>query len=351
MKHGRDRTLAAACAVVVAALVGVSVGVGTPGARAEGETSSTTASSTPTPVYTCPIRGENPPDPLPAPNGEPPVAIGPVHTPALTGEGVFTERLTLGGSPVLWTASIRPLPTKRSVVASVAVFDQTKLTAALYNGRRLPGGGPWKNYNRVRGAALPALVAAFNGGFQFRHIAGGYVTEGRVRKRLVRKQATLAIKHDGSLHVGVLGCDILDDGSWKSIRQNLPPMVWRGASALHLAPRTTYWGDNYGGVQSSKRSAICTRTDGRLMYVYAAMVTTREFVRVLVRVGCQTGMALDMNGTWPLFTYFPVGLGTMERRGRTLDPRQRPAYRYLVGSLNDFIALFDPSLLPDGAVA
>ena len=259
--------------------------------------------------------------------------------------------MSLGGVPVLWTTSLRPLLSKRSTVATMAVFDQTKLKAALYNGRVFPGGGPWRNVNKVRGAALPALVAAFNGGFKLEHISGGYVTEGKVRKRLVRKQATLAIKHDGSMQIGVLGCDLINDGSWKSLRQNLPPMVWRGASALHLAPRGTYWGANFYGVESSKRSAICTRTDGRLMYVYAAMVTTREFVRVLVRVGCQTGMALDMNGTWPLFTYFPVGLGTMERRGRAIDPRQWPSQRYIVGSLNDFIALFDPSLLPDGAVA
>lgn len=328
------------------------VGVGTRGAGADtGDTDTSTSTTAPAPSYTCPIGGETPPDPLPAPGTEPPQPIAPVNLPPNAGEGEWTERFALNGVPVLWTTSLRPLPYLRRTVASIAVFDQTKLHAALYNGLRLPGGGPWKNYRRVRGTALPALVAAFNGGFQFRHIRGGYMTEGKTPKRLVAKQATLGIKRDGSLHIGVLGCDIMNDGSWKSLRQNLPPVVWRGASALHLAPRSTYWGDNFGGVNSSRRSAVCTRTDGRLMYVFAGQVTIKEFVRVLVYVGCQTGMQLDMNGTWPQFTYFFSGHGTMTRRGRSIDRRQWPPYRYLVSSSNDFVALFDPALLPDGAVA
>ncbi|MEY4338554.1 MAG: hypothetical protein RLZ14_404 [Actinomycetota bacterium] len=305
----------------------------------------------PTPTYTCPIPGETPPEAFPAPTGEPPEPIAPVNSPARPGEGQWTQRMALRDVPVLWTTSFRPILFRRATVASIAVFDQTKLRAALYNGVFLPGGGPWKNYKKVSGAAVPALVAAFNGGFQFRHIRGGYMTEGKVRKALANKQATLAIKPDGSMFIGVMGCDIQNDGSWMSLRQNLPPLVWRGASALHLAPRNTYWGDNFGAKTSSRRSAVCTRTDGRMMYVYAGNVTVREFVRVLVRVKCQTAMHLDMNGTWAQFAYFHGGLGTMERRGRTIDSRQWPWYRYLTRSLNDFVALFDPELLPADAVA
>ena len=70
---------------------------------------------------------------------------------------------------------------KPDKIAAFAIVDQTRLHAALFNGPTMPGAGKWKNGNKVTKAALPALVAAFNGGFELRHMfKGGYKTEGEI---------------------------------------------------------------------------------------------------------------------------------------------------------------------------
>jgi hypothetical protein len=293
-------------------------------------------------------RADDPPVSSPV---EPPANLTPVVSPAKPNEGVWSVALSLQDQPVMWTTQIRPFAHKKVVLASAVAFDQSRLHAALYVGTKLPGKGRWNRYKKVSGAALPALVAAFNGGFEFRHIRGGFFTEGRVAKKLLPGQATLGIRPDGTMSVGVLGWDMVDDGGWASLRQNLPPVVWQGQNALHLSHQWVYWGNNFGGQNWSRRSAICTRADGRLMYVMVGMVNVDELVDVLLSFGCQTGMQLDMNGTWPQFTVFDQGLGTATRKGHTIDARMWPWNRYLVRSTKDFIALFDPSLLPDGAVA
>ena len=176
----------------------------------------------------------------------------------------WKPRLTTDGRTELWTLSFHPLTSEPSVTLSAAVFDPSMLTAALFNGTGTPGGTGWRNGDRLPSAAVPALRIAFNGGFLFKHIAGGYVTEGRVAKKLANGQATIAIAADGRLSIGVLGSDITNDGSWVSLRQNLPPIVENGASSISRYPGT-YWGDNFGHVLENFRSALCTREDGRLM--------------------------------------------------------------------------------------
>ena len=65
------------------------------------------------------------------------------------------------------------------------------LRAGLFNGSELPGGS-WARGDRIPGELYPAAVAAFNGGFRFEHIKGGYYTEGRMVKPLRDGDATLA---------------------------------------------------------------------------------------------------------------------------------------------------------------
>ena len=259
----------------------------------------------------------------------------------------WKPRLTTDGRTELWTLSFHPLASARSVTLSAAVFDPSMLTAALFNGTGTPGGTGWHNGDRVPAAAVPALRIAFNGGFLFKHITGGYVTEGRVAKKLANGQATIAIAADGRLSIGVLGRDITNDGSWVSLRQNLPPIVENGASSINRYPGT-YWGDNFHHVLENFRSALCTRDDGRLMYVTMGMVHIETLAETLPKVGCQFGMELDINGHWPQFVWYTGG--GQHPVGHLLDQRMWKPNRVLAGSEKDFIALFDPATLPAGVL-
>jgi hypothetical protein len=281
-----------------------------------------------------------------APSG--PYEPAPIDGLPIAGEGQWKAVDTVGDSSVVWTSTFHPLSNAPDVKVSAAVFDQDKLTAALFNGTTLPGGGPWQNADKVTAPARSALVFAFNGGFLFKHIDGGYFTEGKEVKPLVADQATLGVRKDGRLVIGIYGKDMTNDGSWLSLRQNLPPMVVDGKNVMNDHPGT-YWGNDFHNVDLNFRTALCSRTDGKLMYLVMGMVRANTLADELARLNCKLGMELDINGHWPQFTWWgPTSRG---KGGTLLDPiKMWKPERYVTSSEKDFVAMFDPAALPAGSI-
>lgn len=281
----------------------------------------------------------------------PPANVVPVITPALRNEGNWKVLFTLGKSKkraVVWGMSIRPFAEYGSVVATAAVFDQTRLRAAMFNGSDIPGGGPWMNYEKVPDAAVRSLIAAFNGGFRFEHDPGGYVTEGITVRKMKKGFATIGIDADGIMHVGVWGDDMRTADGWVSLRQNLPPLVHRGRLTWQ-DHKWTDWGADFGDKMYTYRSGLCRRTDGSTMFAAANDVNIELFARMMLQLGCDTAMELDINGNWPHFSTYS-NFGSRTRYGRPLDVRMGDPQRFLKGYDKDFFALFDPKSLPDGAL-
>ena len=278
-----------------------------------------------------------------------PADIAPVISPALKGEGQWRVLFTLGKSkkqPVVWAMSTRPFAQYGSVVATAAVFDQTRLTAAMFNGSDVPGGGPWVNSEKIPRKALKSVVAAFNGGFRFEHKPGGYVTEGVEVRKMVKGNATIGIDANHVMHVGVWGDDMHRNDGWVSLRQNLPPLVKDG-KVTWSDYKWTDWGTDYGDKMYTYRSGLCARTDGSLMFVSVGDVNIDLLAKAMLQFGCRTGMELDINGNWPHFSTYS-GFGTTNRYGRTLDTRMGDPLRFINGYEKDFFALFDPKMLPAG---
>lgn len=274
--------------------------------------------------------------------------------PPIADEGHWRVLASTGQRPVVWATTIRPLADQPGVIASFAVIDTTRLRAALFNGTVLPGGGPWNNGATVMPQAVPALVAAFNGGFRFKHIQGGYFTEGRTVKPLLAGDATFGIRTDGSVLIGRYGRDMTNDGSWVSLRQNLPLVIDGGvdvvATATEPGVARIYWGDDYNHVLLDVRSAICQRKDGSLLYALVGRVDIEGLAHALLVAQCDRAMELDMNGSWPQFvTFGPTG--GAQRTPVALDQRMSHLSRVLTtSSTKDFVALFDPVLLPPNVV-
>lgn len=277
-----------------------------------------------------------------------PANIEPRIRPALAGEGNWRSVATVRKKTVVWATSLRPLQDYGSVVATVALYDPRDVHTALFNGSELPGGGPWVNGKRITKEARPALIASFNGGFRFEHWPGGYFTEGKMVQKLKPGYATFAIDNKGFGTVGVWGDDLKDDGRWVSLRQNLPPLVHRGDIVYQNYPHIN-WGKDYNNKIFNFRSAVCVRADGRMMFVAVGDVNIDMLARTLIVIGCSTGMELDINGTWPLFTTWN-GFGTMSRWGNKIDRRMGDPNRYIKGATKDFFALFDPVTLPPDVV-
>lgn len=250
--------------------------------------------------------------------------------------------------PIIHGTSMRPLWCYGSVVATVAAFDPNKVHMGLFNGTEMPGGKGWVNGPRIGSAALPSLLASFNGGFRFEHKPGGYMTEGRLVRPMRDGFATFAIRKDGYPTIGIWGKDITDDGSWASLRQNLPPLVSRGKSIYKKYPSVD-WGQDYGNKIFNFRSAVCLRHDGQMMFIAVGNVNIGMLADSMIVLGCRIGMELDINGTWPFFATYSK-FGTTSRWGRTLDTRMGDPNRHLSRATKDFFALFDPQTLRKGAV-
>jgi len=268
--------------------------------------------------------------------------------PALPGEGKWQAVMRVRTKPIVYATSIRPLWCFGSVVATMATFDPTRVRTAMFNGTEMPGGKGWKNGSKIRGTAVRSLIASFNGGFRFEHEPGGYVTEGKTVRKLRKGYATLAISQDGISTVGIWGETITDDGSWATLRQNLPPLVHNGKSVYANYPKVD-WGNDFGNKVYNFRSAICLRTDGLMMFVAVGKVNIGMLADTLLVLGCKTGMELDINGQWPYFAVYS-DFGKATRWGEIIDNRMGDPNRHLNGSTKDFFALFDPETLAAGAV-
>ena len=277
-----------------------------------------------------------------------PLDIEPVVYPGIKGEGEWKAVARVRTKPIIYATSVRPLWCFGSVVATMATFDPNKVRAALFNGSEVPGGKGWRNGSKIRGAALRSLIASFNGGFRFEHSPGGYVTEGRKVQNMKKGYATFAIRQDGFSTVGIWGRDITDDGTWTSLRQNLPPLVEDGKSSYAKYDKVD-WGQDFGNKVYNYRSAVCVRFDGLMMFVAVGKVNIGMLADTLVFLGCRTGMELDINGTWPFFATYS-NFGKVSRIGRTIDTRMGDPQRHLNGATKDFFALFDPETLASGAV-
>lgn len=283
------------------------------------------------------------------PKPAPPAALTPLFAPSLPGEGQWVPIASAGGDDAMWATSLRPLQNVGGVVATMVVVDQRHLRAALFNGSDEPG-GTWARGNRVPNDLQPMLLAAMNGGFRFEHIKGGYVTEGVVVKPLRNGDATVAIDRNGRITMGKLGRDIIDDGSWASLRQNLELIVDQGKSNVQQAIRNgVWWGADHGNEVYVKRSAMCTLADGRFAYAMADPVNAEQLAQTLIAMGCVNGMQMDINVDWPAFlTYTHDGTRT---RPQFVDTRMTGnARRFLDGSSKEFFAFFDATQVPAGSV-
>jgi len=231
-------------------------------------------------------------------------------TTAFRGLGIWqpTGRLVGGKAAVYTTLLVPPGDTKR---AGIAWMDTSLLSARLYSGSLSPGGGPYKYTAPVAPAAASSLVAAFNGGFQMKDAHGGYYTEGRMVRPLVRGAASLVIYADGAVTIGAWGSDVTMRPSVVAVRQNLFPLVVNGQPAARATTRTwRVWGGTcpcgpgLHGSEQQLRSGLGVTADGALVYVVGPGLTPVEVADLLVRAGAVRGMELDINPTWPVFASF-----------------------------------------------
>jgi hypothetical protein len=239
-----------------------------------------------------------------------PAPIVPLAQPALPGEGQWSSAGRLvGGIPSVYTTTLRPDAVHTSYVAGVAWMDTKLLTATLYSGSQIPGGGPFVHTAPVGPAAAGGLVAAFNAGFLMSNANGGYYTDGRTIYPLRNGAASFVVYRDGTSSVGEWGRDVVMTPDVVSVRQNLNLLVDHGRPVPGLnSADTTQWGATLGNAVYVWRSGLGVTSDGALVYVGGPGLNVTDLADLLARAGAVRAMELDINTDWVNFsTYSPTG--------------------------------------------
>ena len=264
-------------------------------------------------------------------------------------EGVWQPagRLVGGKAAVYETLLVPPGGTER---AGIAWMDTSLLSARLYSGSMSPGGGPYKYTAPVTRTAASSLVAAFNGGFKMVDAHGGYYTEGRMIRPLVRGAASLVIYDNGSITVGAWGTDLVMTPSVAAVRQNLFPLVVDGRPSARASTRTwRVWGGTcpcgpgQHGADHQWRSGLGITADGALVYVAGPLLDPLQVADLLTQAGAVRGMQLDINPSWPVFASFrpaaPDGLAGPSNGARLIDTSRGPATFFDPTYARDFITM------------
>lgn len=237
-----------------------------------------------------------------------------------------------GKSPMYWT-EFRPDANYPSEVSYAVWIDMRIARLELVAGSVEPG-GKWAHPFYVAPAELPRLMAAFNGGFQFRanDARGGYYAEGKTAVPLVQGAASLVIYKNGRVDIGSWGSGVSMSPAVQSVLQNVVLLVDNGQiPATASYTDNSYWGFTLGGGPVVPRSGVGITADGALVYVAGPELSARSLALSLESAGAVRAMTLDANPEWVTFNFYSNAPKRPNKvNGAKLYPEmQRSADRYL----------------------
>jgi hypothetical protein len=228
---------------------------------------------------------------------------------------------------------------------TIATFTGS-VSYVLHNGSVDPGkllAGKVTAGPKITGPSRARLLAAFNGGFLMKSLAGGYEQEGHVAKPLRKGLASLVIDKSGAARVGVWGSGVPAAGEdVYSVRQNLWLLVSGGQPTKESA-RWWRWGGTIGHQEYVARSALGENAAGDLMFAASMSASPADLASAMAGAGATNAMELDINPEWVQLDVAGQPGGTLHA---SLPGQHRPASQYLTGWTRDFIAVLAPATAP-----
>jgi hypothetical protein len=193
----------------------------------------------------------------------------------------------------MYEAFVRPDAVHTSYVVGVVWMDMNLLTAQLYSGSMIPGGGPYWHHAPITATRSKTLVTAFNAGFLMQNADGGYFTDGRTIKKLRKGAASVVIFKNGRMTVAKWGRDVVMTNQIGSVRQNLDLIVDNSKVVHGLRnPKSTKWGSVVNPNDDVWRSGLGITKDGALVYVGGPSMSLSDLANVMLRSGVEEGMEL-----------------------------------------------------------
>ncbi len=263
---------------------------------------------------------------------------------SLKGEGVWKNKglKQFPGEAVMAYTFVRPDPDRPYAIVTLLQIDTKTMNLGIVAGKKQPG-GPVGNPGP---GVVPAeiinsnkLVAAFDGGFQYRDGMYGMIVGDKTYLPLQSDIGTLVGYKDGRLKiVSYTGQDLGKDIAF--IRQNCPILIEDGRISILDEKNKHLWGRTPSASIFTWRSGLGLTKEGNLVYAVGNNLSPLSLSYALKAAGADNAIQLDINPFWVRFNFFtPQGNGLYLSSTLTKDLFNGGA-KYLSGYDKDFFYLY-----------
>ena len=278
-----------------------------------------------------------------------PIAPNPAFS-ALSGEGVW-HSIPLAIFPnreVMARTFVRPDSSRSFAIVSIVKMDMSALTIGSVAGTVEPGGKVGKyGPGRVPEAIVQRcnLVAAFDGGFQYRDGAYGMIVGKTTYLPLQCGLGTVAGYSDGSVKIlEYTGQPLGNDATF--VRQNGPMLIKDAHVAVTNPDSQQVWGRVVGDGAFTWRSGIGIAAKGELIFAAGNNLSPQTLALALSAAGADNAIQLDINPHWVRFNLFNAN-GDSGYDSAPLNPdMQDGAREYLNGYQKDFFYIYKRQSAP-----
>ncbi len=237
---------------------------------------------------------------------------------------------------------VRPDKNRSFSVVTVAQLDMSKLILGVVAGTKKPGGevgnpGPGKVPPEI--VASDRLIAAFDGGFQYKDGAYGMIVDGKTYLPLQKDLGSVVGYKNGTFKIiNYSGQDLGKDITY--IRQNCPILIENGMLSVSDIRNKKLWGRTPTTDIYTWRTGMGQTKNGRLLFAVGNNLTPETLAIALKMAGAENAIQLDINPNWVRFNIFsPLGGGKYDSTTLTHDLKSG-ADTYLNGYSKDFFYLY-----------
>ena len=209
--------------------------------------------------------------------------------------------------PIIQTANVNPDPNRNYTLVHLVKIDTTQVMIGAVAGKKEPAsevGMPGTGVVPSQITQNNSLIAAFNGGFQYRDGQYGMILNGTTYLPLKPNLATFVVDKSGKINIINYNNNI-DTNQYTVIRQNGEMLVENGKvipSSNDVLAKA--WGRTITSSMYTWRSGVGITTNGDLIYAVGNSLIPETLGLALQSAGAVNAMQLDINPFWVRFSIF-----------------------------------------------
>jgi hypothetical protein len=260
------------------------------------------------------------------------------------GEGVWKNRpLTIfPNQEVMAYTFVRPDNTRPFAYVTLVKIDTHAVRLATVAGTQQPGGpvgmhGPGKVPTNIVDSGN--LIAAFDGGFQYRDGQYGMIVGGTTYLPLKNDLGTLVGYKDGTVKIVNYTGQLLGNNV-EFVRQNCPILIDNGNITTSDPKNRKLWGRTMTTDIYTWRSGVGIDKNGNLIYAVGNNLTPETLAVALKSAGAENAIQLDINPYWVRFNIFDSTRRSNYSISTLTKSLTDGSKQYLNGYAKDFFYLY-----------